>query len=352
MASVPIVAAVSRTGAFATQRGRHYDQAYALWAVDANARGGLLGRDVALIVADDESNAARAASLYAELASEHAAPALLGPCHTRLADAVIDAAETIGRPLLQATHGAGDVFDTPRHWHFLCWPGCDRDYAEPWLRHVARQGLRTVAVLATDGRIGAAVRQGVRDRAPALGLTVAADLSIAEGADYDKLLSAAAVADTVLIGIDHGRKDAPLRSALAAAARAGIGPERLWVSENPGAGDAALGALIEGVAMRVTWVPERAAPRSRAFVERYRAAFDEVPGFHAAGAYACGEVLEQAAMQAGSLDPEALRAALLSATAFDTVVGPLRFGANGRPICALGIARWHDGRLHLLGETS
>jgi branched-chain amino acid transport system substrate-binding protein len=350
MAAIPIVATVSRTGPFAAQRGRDYDQAYALWASDANARGGLLGDPVALHIADDGSSPEAAASLYASLVCGHGAPAMLGPCHTRLADAVIDAAEAIGRPLLQATHGAGEVFDTPRRWHFLCWPGCDRDYPLPWLRHCAAQGMRSAAILTTGGRIGAAVARGIHKWAPSLGLRIASEAVIAEGADYDALAAEARGADTLLVGIDHGRADAPLRSVLEAAARAGIDPARIWVSENPSAADAKLGAAIDGVAMRVTWVPESAEPRSRAFVRRYETQFGTRPGFHAAGAYACGEVLEQAAARAGSLDAGALRDALVSAT-FDTVVGPLRFDANGRPDCALGLARWQRGQLHLLGET-
>jgi branched-chain amino acid transport system substrate-binding protein len=84
-------------------------------------------------------------------------------------------------------------------------------------------------------------------------------------------------------------------------------------------GDAALG--IVGPSQwepLAEYSPESAAaaglewfgPTGAEFVEAYEAAFNEEPSYHSAGGYAAGLILEKAIMDAGSTDPEAVKAAL------------------------------------------
>lgn len=248
---------------------------------------------------------------------------------------------------MQGTHGSHADFQAGLAWQFLCWPGCDFDYAKPYLELLAAERGRgtTAALVFTNGRIGEAVATGVRHHGAALGIVLVFDEAIGdEPFDYDDLMQRVSNvgADALLIGLDHGRPDDPRLSCLTAAHAAGI-------AADPVAADNKSGAANEGVHMRITWVPELSDPHSRQFAADYRSAFGAEAEFHCAGGYACGEVLAQAADVAGAWKAAAIREAILGGT-FDTVCGSLRFQENGLPECVLHVGVWQGGRLAVVGE--
>src|SRR3990170_624538 len=63
---ITIGAAVSLSGRMARE-GRYQVDGYRLWEMDVNAKGGILGRPVKLIIYDDESEPATAIKLYEKL---------------------------------------------------------------------------------------------------------------------------------------------------------------------------------------------------------------------------------------------------------------------------------------------
>jgi branched-chain amino acid transport system substrate-binding protein len=84
-------------------------------------------------------------------------------------------------------------------------------------------------------------------------------------------------------------------------------------------GDAALGIIgpsqweptvgysAEGAeSMGIEWY----GPTVQEFVDAYTAKYNEEPSYHSAGGYIAGPVLEKALLDAGSTDPEAVKAAL------------------------------------------
>ncbi|MDP6174385.1 MAG: ABC transporter substrate-binding protein, partial [Rhodospirillales bacterium] len=340
---------LSRTGRLA-QSALHYQRAHELWLNQINEAGGILGRLVEARVYDDESEPEKAAENYRRLIQEDGISILLGPCHTRLMAPVTQVAEQAQALLLQGTHGSHADFQPGLNHQFLCWPGCDFDYAKPFLEHLGRADARTAALVHTDGRIGQAVAAGTRHHADALCIGLVHDQAIGEPPfDYATLM--ARVKDTdpaaLLIGLDHGRGDEPRQSCLKAAHDAGIPADMIWHSDNPSAGDVGLGAANEGVHMRLTWVPGIADPRSLEFAADFKSAYGEAAEFHGAGGFACGEVLAQAAEMAGVWEPDALRRTIRKGS-FSTVVGPLRFRPGGLPECVLRVGRWENGRLRIL----
>ena len=71
--------ALTGTGAPA---GKMLQAAIEIWRDDVNAKGGLLGRPVEIIVYDDQSNPAMVPNLYTKLISVDKADLLLGPYGT------------------------------------------------------------------------------------------------------------------------------------------------------------------------------------------------------------------------------------------------------------------------------
>lgn len=346
---IAIGCSLSLTGRFAERGAPWYANAHALWAEHVNAQGGILGKPVRLVVYDDESDPAKAATNYRRLTEADGLRVLLGPCHTALMGAVTPVAEAANALLVQGTHGSHADFQKNLKWQFLCWPGSDFDYPKPYLELIA--GKRASAALVyTNGRIGQSVARGARHYAAERGIKLVLDEAIGdEPFDYAALMTRvkAAGAEALLIGLDHGRTDEPRGTCLTAAHAAGIPPDSIWHSDFPVASDNKLGAANNGVHMRITWVPEIADPQSRAFAAAYEAKFGEAAEFHCAGGYACGEVLAQAARAAGAWDATAIRAAILRET-FTTVCGQLKFHDTGLPDSVLRVGVWKDGKLNIV----
>ena len=96
----------------------------------------------------------------------------------------------------------------------------------------------------------------------------------------------------------------------------------------PAQQDAALG-LVSGM----TWAPNMDNPQSKAFVAAYEAAYGSVPGSYAMQSYDAGQLIDSALNATGgkTADKDALRAALKKAD-FKSLRGNFKFNTNGFPI--------------------
>jgi ABC-type branched-subunit amino acid transport system substrate-binding protein len=91
------------------------------------------------------------------------------------------------------------------------------------------------------------------------------------------------------------------------------------------------------------WVVRRLPPRNAAFaafVQRYRQRFLEAPSDEAAMAYAAAQILTHAIDSAETASPRGLREgvrAALAGSSFETILGSVRFAADGGAMAA-----WYD----------
>ncbi|MCG3208906.1 MAG: Leucine-, isoleucine-, valine-, threonine-, and alanine-binding protein [Anaerolineae bacterium] len=105
-----------------------------------------------------------------------------------------------------------------------------------------------------------------------------------------------------------------------------VGPSQ-WEPQANYSADAAKAAGIE-------WY----GPSVKEFVEAYKAKYGEDPSYHAAGGYASGLVLQRAIEQAGSVEQEAVKAAL-DATNILTFYGNVKFDTSAE---AHGLQQAHQ----------
>src|SRR5919109_479287 len=82
--------------------GKEYQKTYEWYFNQLNAKGGLLGRPVKLVLYDDESDPKKAASLYDKLITVDKVDLLIGPYPTPILAAVIPIAEREHMLLVQA----------------------------------------------------------------------------------------------------------------------------------------------------------------------------------------------------------------------------------------------------------
>ena len=341
--SVDVHASLSLSGRFSA-RGGDYAAAYKAWGQACNERGGLASEAVKIVLHDDESDPRRAIENIRSIAK--AASFLLGPSHTVLADAVIEESLSQGLVVLQATHGSSSLFSRAlAPGHFLCWPGCDADYAKPFIDRLKRDFGNDIetTILYTDGRIGTASCEGARQYLAEHGFATPKLVEI-DGKTHVLDLANEVLAQTefLLCCFDHMRPEEPTPNALQAIDDSGFTKDRVWLSDHPSGRDLSAPELYEGVWLRSTWMPSYPYPSSVDFCRRFAALSDAQPGFHAAGGFACGQVLEQAVASAGSMERRPLLEALSNGT-FETVAGEIGFDDNGRPSSQIRTGCWQDG---------
>ena len=109
-----------------------------------------------------------------------------------------------------------------------------------------------------------------------------------------------------------------------------------------------LGQDANGVMGNTQWESTLNIPGAKAFSEHYEKKYGKKPGYHAAGGYGAGQVLEAAVHQAGSLDKEKLRDALQTMD-ITTVFGRYKVDETGKQVGKPGYAiQWIDGIRHMI----
>jgi branched-chain amino acid transport system substrate-binding protein len=109
-----------------------------------------------------------------------------------------------------------------------------------------------------------------------------------------------------------------------------------------------VGNATEGVMVPAGWTPDAKAYGNSQFVSEFVAKYSVKPGeisADAAEAYSVGQVVEQAAKKANSIDNKKLIDALHSGT-YQTIQGPMSFDSTGKPQGGVGvyIEQWQSGQ--------
>ncbi|HTG09841.1 MAG TPA: ABC transporter substrate-binding protein, partial [Candidatus Eisenbacteria bacterium] len=84
---IKIGASMSVTGTYA-KPGTYQKQGYDVCIDELNAKGGILGRKVELVIYDDQSTPATAVRLYEKLITEDKVDAVMGPYSSAVSEAV------------------------------------------------------------------------------------------------------------------------------------------------------------------------------------------------------------------------------------------------------------------------
>lgn len=296
-----------------------YRKGLELWRDELNAAGGLLGRQVELVLRDDESSAVRCAEIYRELIKDGQADLLIGPfgsAATLMAGAEAERARRVlinGAGPSSAVHRRGTryVFQTVAP---------NTAYGDGVVEVARAAGARKVFLLARDDLTSREMAQAARDAA------------LRQKLSAEEIVVYAAATDDFRLQVDQAR---------AAGADA-------WIAFG-GLRDAA--AMIRSLrtldyAPRLFFARSAAEPKfldlvgqdaelslgatayetrfpttgNERFVAAFRARWSAAPDALAAQGFAAGTVLADAVRQAGTLDQEKLRATL-AALETNTVLG-------------------------------
>jgi branched-chain amino acid transport system substrate-binding protein len=329
-----------------------------LVAADLNARGGIDGRPVKLVIKDTGGSPEKAVAMARQLIDEEQVFAIIGPATTGETMAVKGIAEESKVLLLSCA--AAEVIVNPVLPHVFKVAPKDRDAATTLFEQMKRMKVTRIGLLSSNTGFGKAGKEQVEKLAPAAGITVVAsevydkaatdltaEVTKLKAAGVEAILNwsiepaqAIVIKNARQIGFtgpifqSHGFGNIQYARAAGAAAEGVIFPaSRILVAEALPAGHPQKAVLIA---------------YKKAYEDRYQ---EPASAF---GGYAWDALLLLAqAGKAGGLDPARTRAALEATRGFVGVSGVFNFSPadhNGLGLDAFELLTVKDGAFVLLGS--
>ncbi|HYM50491.1 MAG TPA: amino acid ABC transporter substrate-binding protein [Candidatus Limnocylindrales bacterium] len=332
--------------------GKALQQGYDLWAQDVNAKGGLLGHHVTMKYVDDASSTQQVVSNYQSLITQDKVALVFGPFSSLLTIPASTVVDRYGYAFPEPAGGGPQVFARKLHSIFFVQPATVEDnlvsYTKWLLALPASQRPQSVAYATQDDPF----TQPQVDRAKSLleagGITTASyKVYPAETTDFTPLALQVAnsKADAVILGTQLPDAIAFVKTFI----QQHYNPKTIIETTGPDQGSSfsgPLGANTEGIMVPAGWTAAAKAYGNPTFVQKFLAKFGGSAGdisADAAEAYSVGQVVDQAATKAGSIDNKKLIDALHSGT-YQTVQGPISFDSIGQPHgVGVYIEQWQGG---------
>jgi branched-chain amino acid transport system substrate-binding protein len=310
-----------------------------IWRDDVNARGGLLGRKVELVVYDDKSSASETPAIYAKLLDVDKVDLLFAPYATVPTAPIMPLVKQRGMLLM-----GNFSFQVNSKVHHDMWfnnaPWGPADaWATGFLGLGQKAGGKTVALLSADQEFAQNLITTARDVAKKMNLPVVFDQTYPPStAEFSSIIRAlnAAKPDIVYVASYPPDSAAILRAIneigvgdnVKIFGGAMVGLQFAGIMEN-------LGSLLNGVVNFNTWLPEPSMyfDGTKAFFETYskravEAKVDPLGYYLAPYGFAMGQLIEQAVTATKSLDQKTL-AKYLREHVHKTIVGPIEYAADG-----------------------
>lgn len=140
---------------------------------DANAKGGIKGHKLELIVYDTQGDATKAVQLATKLIKNDKVSVIIGPSTTGETMAVIPVAEKEKIPLISCAAGI-KITDPVKRYVFKT-PANDHIAAEKIFNFMAAKKQKSVALLTVTDGFGSSGREQLKDMAKKKGIAVVAD---------------------------------------------------------------------------------------------------------------------------------------------------------------------------------
>jgi len=346
LAQQPIrVGATTALSGEASIQGRYVREGYLFCQKHVNEKGGVLGRQIELVVYDDVSNGKTAAGLYEKLIAGDKVDAVLGPYGSATTEAVADVNERHRMLMVAPTAATTSIWEKGRRYLIMVLSPIEA-VPEGLLDLAARNGLKTVAVIQQDALVPNAITKGASALAKSKGLQLVFHETYRTSPDdFTELLKKATVANPDvlvaasirledLLAITRKLKELDLNIPMVSAVPYGLLPE--YYKQ--------LGKNAEFVYSGSFWDAALPYPGNQEFVAAYAKEFNHPPAVQSAGAYAGCQLLMDAIRKTGGLDSEKLREALL-ALKTKTVFGDFAVDERGYQTAHKAVTiQWQNGK--------
>jgi branched-chain amino acid transport system substrate-binding protein len=352
-APITIGVSVSQSGDFSGD-GKALVQGYDLWAQDINAKGGLNGHKVTMKYVDDTSSTQQVVTNYQNLITVDKVALVFGPFSSLL---TIPASTVVARynyAFPEPAGGGPHVFDRGLTNVFFVQPAAVEDnlvsYTKYLLSLPAGQRPASAAYATQDDPFTQPQVDKAKSLLEAGGIkTSYYKVYPAETTDFTPLALAVAnsQADAVILGTQLPDAVAFAKTFI----QQHYNPKTIIETTGPDQGaqfSDKLGANTEGIMVPAGWTPDAKAYGNDKFVSEFIAKYGGSAAdisADAAEAYSVGQVVDQAAVKANSIDNAKLITTLHSGT-YNTIQGPMSFDATGKPVGGVGvyIEQWQSGK--------
>lgn len=302
---------------------------FKLWEKDINGKGGILGKKVKIMAYDDKSDALSAKALYEKLISKEGVEVVFAPYSSEITEAVSAVTEKYGYPVLASAASADRLWQKGYKYLFGVVSPASK-YSVGFLELLVMNELNDVAIIYADDLFSVDIAEGTKKWAERFGLKIALFEGFDKGkANFDELAKKAMLSKAqALIVCGHFEEAVYTRLSLK---KIKWFPRALYASVGPSlqAFYNKLGADANHVMSSSMW--EHCGglnPKGcQAFYEAYLKTYGEEPSYHAATAYAAGQILEAAAIKANGFDRNKIRETL---SKMETVSILGRYGVDAR----------------------
>ena len=310
-----------------------------IWRDDVNAKGGLLGRKVELVIYDDKSSASETPAIYSKLLDVDKVDILFGPYATVPTAPLMPMVKQRGMLLIgnfafQVNSKVGhDMWFNNAPW------GPPDSWAASFLDIAQKAGGKSMALLAADQEFAQNLALTARDVAKKRNLPIVFDQAYPPNTvEFSSIIRALKAAKPDIVYVASYPPDSA--GILRAVNEIGVGDNvKIFgggmVGLQFGAVMENMGSLLNGVVNYNSWLPEKSMyfPGTKEFFDVYakravEAKVDPLGYYLAPFGYASGQMLEQAANATKSLDQKGL-AKYLHENEIKTIVGPMVFSADG-----------------------
>jgi branched-chain amino acid transport system substrate-binding protein len=324
--------------------GRYGVQGAKLAVEEVNKAGGVLGRQIELVVEDDQSLNPATVLAFAKLSDDKDIVAFLGPTRSTQIQSIAPSVKQVARPvMIGGTDPSLTLAGNP--WLFRFRP--NDTYTA---RVMSDYGLNTLgkkkwAIVHDTDAFGTNAKNLFVEALKNQGVTPV----VVEGQPNNSPDYTAVALAVKQSGADVLATFITFETDLAVFARQlrQLGVNVVWLGSPSITTTTArklAGASLYGTFAVADFHPE-ANPEAKSFSEKYLASYKTTPDFFASWPYDAVHVLAEAITKAGSVDPEKVRDALLAVKDYRGVEGVYNFDKNGDGLHGYNIVKNDNGNI-------
>ena len=351
----PIVigASLSLTGGFSSD-GLAFQRGYQLWQSDVNSHGGILGRQVKLIILNDNSDPGKVTANYQKLITVDHVDLTFGPFSTLLTAPASVAVHRYGYAMVEGAGGGELVFQPKLNSVFDVSLPVASELAPlvAWIKSLPpSERPKTAAYPMAEDPFAIPPVQTAQKALQAIGIRTVYSKTFTEKVSaYRAPAEQVATSGAQIVVL--GSTDVPTVSTfMQAFEQQHYQPQIFIATSGPDQGIAFEGTVgvanATGVMVPNGWYGAYSNPLSYAMVEEYIARYGGTASdvnADVAEAYSVGQVVDQAVMHNQNLSNAKLIAYLHSGVILQSVQGPVQFDALGRnQKPAAFVFQWQNG---------
>ena len=349
-APLKIGASLPLTGEF-SEPGKAADQGYKVWEALVNEKGGLLDRQVRMVIKDDASNQNTIVADYNALISQDKVDLLLGTFSSLLNLPASAVAERNRMLYVEPAGGSPELFSRGFKYLFFAQQATADHQGDVWANYITNlpEGERpkTAAYPTLDDPFAQPTSEGIEAILKEAGIeTVYRETYTIDNANFDSIANAMKQrgADLVVNGATFEDGVSLVRSML----KVDYTPTWLYQTSAPSLGEQYSKGIgeenTEGMFYAVSHDQESDTPGNAEFVGQVQEMFgaEQVPE-DAADGFAAAQVMQAAVEGVGSIDDQLALADWLRENEVDTILGPLSWNDDGSPTGEFLVGQWQSG---------